>query len=84
MTANLTISPVTAEDTAKHFYLEASNEHGRLEYAFELELTPDPAEATYEPIQVCATTLGGGLTSSANVTRKGCGKLSSDIDLLDH
>ena len=51
MTANLTISPVTAEDTAKHFYLEASNEHGRLEYAFELELTPDPTEATYEPIQ---------------------------------
>ena len=51
ITANLSIDPASVEDTAKHFYLEASNEHGRLEYAFALELTPDPTEATYDPIQ---------------------------------
>ena len=59
ITANLSIDSVSAEDTAKHFYLEASNEHGRLEYGFTLELTPDPTEATYDPIQ-------GGPTSEQN------------------
>ena len=57
ITANLSIDPVSVEDVAKHFYLEASNEHGRLEYAFALELTPDPTEATYEPIQGGSSTL---------------------------
>ena len=58
ITANLSINPVSFEDTAKHFYLEASNDHGRLEYAFALELTPDPTEATYDPIQGGSSTLG--------------------------
>ena len=53
ITANLSIDPVVFEDVERHFYLEASNEHGRLEYVFALELTPQPTEMPYNPIQGC-------------------------------
>ena len=74
VTANLSIDPVLLEDTAKHFYLEASNEHGRLEYAFALELTPDPTEATYDPIQV-----GAIISSESTGTFPGCKTVEAKV-----
>jgi hypothetical protein len=49
ITARLAINSATYEDTSKHYYLEASNEHGRFEYNFNVALTPAPTKPPYIP-----------------------------------
>ena len=47
VTARLTINPTTFSDADLHYYLEASNEHGRMEYNFNLALTPPPTQPPF-------------------------------------